>query len=102
LSEVEVVLSPGGRHREPLPGLGPVGYQWEALVEDGEEIVSVAVSYLEPPPGPPVAGRGTDEVAEITARRPGEATVRLRQVRSWEPDKSLGERTLHVTVKDDQ
>jgi predicted secreted protein len=85
-----------------LPGLGPVGYQWEALVEDGEEIVSVDVSYLEPGPGPPEAGRGVDEVAEITARRPGEATIRLRQVRAWEPDKSLAERTFHVIVKSDQ
>jgi hypothetical protein len=99
-SSIDVVLARGERHVERLRGLGPVGYQWTATVEGEQGIVSVTVSPADPPPGPPMAGAGRDELAEVTAVGVGEAVVRLRQVRPWMPDEPLAERVLNVKVHD--
>lgn len=97
-ASTDVVLTRGERHVERLRGLGPVGYQWTAAVEGEEGVVSVTVSPAEAPPGPPVAGAGQDELAEVVAEGVGEAVVRLRQVRPWMPDEPLAERVLNVRV----
>ncbi len=78
----------------------PVGYQWTAAVEGSQDVVSVTISLAEPPPGPPMAGAGREELAEVAALGVGEAIVRLRQVRPWMPDEPLSERVLNVRVHD--
>jgi predicted secreted protein len=98
-----ITLRPGEKHTLSLKGRGAAGYSWSSTVEGDEGVVAVAIQGAGgPPPAPPglpQAASSADEQATIEALRPGRATIRFAQRRSWQPEKPpLEQHVVEVRV----
>ena len=83
-----------------LPGLGTSGYRWQEQVSGPHDVVQVSWSRgFAPGTKPAAIGVSAPETVTIRASRPGDVTVHLVQVRSWERDVvPISERQMTVRV----
>jgi predicted secreted protein len=95
--ESRITLRVGQDHEIRLAGLRTAGYQWSFDIEGAQEAIRVRKSWG-PTPGN-LVGYSADEVFTITARRPGRATVRFEQRRSWEKRSPPVHRAAIVRVR---
>jgi len=99
MTSTEIELSVGEEYHQALPGLGTAGYEWNAEVLAGSDVVSVGKELPASAVEPGAAGASVEEVFILRGLAPGRATVRFQQRRRWEsgaPPQS--ERTMTVSV----
>ena len=90
-------LRVGEEHPVRLESLLTAGYEWMPEADD-PSIASVRKS-TPAAGGERAVGAGPDEVFKIKAMRPGKATVRFAQRRSWEPSaQSEDEHVIELDV----
>ncbi|MBS1563763.1 MAG: protease inhibitor I42 family protein [Bacteroidetes bacterium] len=81
-------LKTGARQVFRMAGLVLAGFEW--TYENSNEAVAGVEKSFEPVPADTVrqhVGQSATEVFTVTALKAGEATLRFRQVRQWEPNK---------------
>jgi predicted secreted protein len=72
-----------------LPGLGTAGYMWQERVIGPPDVIAISWSRgFAPGIEPAAIGVSAPERITIRGVRPGEAQLRLIQVRHWEPDEA--------------
>ena len=97
-------LKVGETYSLTLPGLGTSGYQWTyEITQSDDAVVAVAAIPSEasrPESAQPAIGSSRNEIFAIQALRPGQATLRFRQGRSWERDQPpLKEFQIEVVIQ---
>ena len=76
------------------------GYGWEAVV-DGDCVTLTRDEYKQNESEPGMAGVGGYQYYELTAARPGTATVTFTYARSWETTDSDRTFVAEITVAED-
>lgn len=87
-----------------LPGLATAGYQWTyEITQSDDAVVTVAAVPSEAEryeSAQPAIGSSRDEIFAIQALKPGRATLRFKQGRSWERDQPpLKEFQIEIAVQ---
>jgi predicted secreted protein len=98
-THLELVV--GEEQTIPLPGLGTAGYMWQERLSGNPRAIEVSWQrgFLSGAKAPAV-GVSAPEVVTIRAIEPGEVTVRLVQVRAWQPNEAPNAEhsvAVHVT-----
>jgi inhibitor of cysteine peptidase len=88
-----VTVSPGDRLVFRLPENPTTGYRWD--IATLPEPLALSSSEFTPSPDPR-PGAGGERIIHVSATKPGRGEVRIRLLRSWEPDAPIEE--LRVTV----
>ncbi len=93
-------LGVGDEQTIALPGLGTAGYMWQERVIGPPDVIAISWSRgFAPGIEPAAIGVSAPERITIRGVRPGEAQLRLIQVRHWEPDEApINERRITVRV----
>jgi len=74
------------------------GYMWQLTSVD-QNILKHSGNEYEPSPGAPeLTGAGGQETWRFTPLAPGETTLKMQYVRSWEPNQPAREFILTVTI----
>jgi predicted secreted protein len=81
-----VKLKAGGQQVVRLKGLTMAGFEW-VYENSNEKVASVQKAFEAEPAVTKTIGASATETFTITALQKGEATLRFRQVRQWEPGK---------------
>ena len=96
-------LKVGETYSLTLPGLGTSGYQWTyEITQSDDSVVAVIAlpSEVSSQSAQPAIGSSRNEIFAIQALRPGQATLRFRQGRSWERDQPpLKEFQIEVVIQ---
>ena len=81
-----VKLKPGGQQVIRLKGLVTAGFEW-TYENSNEKVAGVQKTFDNDAATAKNLGFSATEIFTITALQRGEATLRFRQVRQWEPGK---------------
>jgi len=93
-----VKLKTGGQQVVKLKGLTMAGFEW-VYENSNEKVAGVQKAFETEPAAIKTVGVSATETFTITALQKGEATLRFRQVRQWEPNKPpREEKTLKLLV----
>ena len=93
----EVMIAVGETRSFALPQLAHGGYRWRADVVGGDAgAIEASIAYA-PLAAAPSPGRFAEQVLRVVGRRPGQASLRLSQGRSWEAT-AVREQDVNVTV----
>lgn len=101
LEDESIKLKVGEQATIALPSLGTAGYVWQESISDNTQVISVnwRRGGGSAPQHHARAGVSSPEVLTINGEEAGVVTVRLRQVRPWQPDSSvIATRSITVTV----
>jgi len=81
-----VKLKTGGQQVVRLKGLTMAGFEW-VYDNSNEQVAGVQKAFEPEQSSIKTVGTSATETFTITALQKGEATLRFRQVRQWEPNK---------------
>jgi predicted secreted protein len=92
-----VTLEVGEHRRLDLPSASGGGYQWTAEVSGTAASAELETGPV-PDPGSPPSSTSAPEFLVIEARATGRVEIRLRLVRSWEPNAPLADHAMAVDI----
>lgn len=88
-----VKLKPGAQQVLRFKGLVTAGFEW-IYENSNEKVAEVQKTFDNDDMATKNIGSSATEIFTVTALRKGEATLRFRQVRQWEPGKPAREEKL--------
>jgi len=97
-------LEVGETYSLTLPGLATAGYQWTyEITHEGDSVVAVAAvpsSASSHASAQPAIGSSRNEIFAVQALKPGQATLRFKQARSWERNQPpLTEYAIEIVIQ---
>ncbi|MCY7324102.1 MAG: protease inhibitor I42 family protein [Phormidesmis sp. CAN_BIN36] len=97
-------LDVGETYSLTLPGLATAGYQWKYEITQSDDsvvaVVAIPSEARSHESAQPAIGSSRNETFAIQALKPGQATLRFKQGRSWEQDQPpLKEYQIEIVVR---
>lgn len=96
----EIKIKTGESAQVKLKGLATAGYEWNYIINDNKDLVSVSKDFiLTEELTRKNIGKSADEIFTIKAHGKGTATITFFQQRSWEKKiPPVNEKKIKITI----